>query len=124
MVGCPLVMAVTPQQLASTLIHRNEERLRLLAERANELRRLVGQWATERRARGEVTGVWLTGSLAKGTWGEQSDVDVVVEGLTRPDGATWDELVALLGTSVDLLRIEELPADFARRVRDEGEKLA
>ncbi len=58
---------------------------------------------------------------ARGAFGTGSDVDVVVAGLSVEDaGALWGELVERLGTQVDLLRLEELPPAFRRRVLEEG----
>ena len=67
---------------------------------------------------------WLIGSLARGAFGERSDVDVVVAGLDHEQ--TLDLFILLgdhLGSEVDLLRLEELGADFRDRVRREGEVL-
>lgn len=116
-------MAVTPEQLANTMLRRAEHRRAEARARAESVRAAARGWARAARARGELEAAWLIGSLVKGTWSEGSDADVVVSGLTRADGATWDELTATLGCPVDLLRLEALPLDFAARVRAEGELL-
>lgn len=117
-------MAVTPEQLAQTLLHRAATKQARHQERALELRRRLDAWARAGHARGDFQAAWLIGSLARGAWGDASDVDVVLEGLTRPEGATWSELCELLDASVDLLPLEGLPPDFAERVRREGVRLA
>jgi predicted nucleotidyltransferase len=117
-------MSVTPEQLAQSLLRRAEAREQVHAQRAKELRHLVQAWATQGAARGDFRAAWLIGSLSKGNWGEASDVDVVVDGLSAPEGVTWAELGDRLACTVDLLRLEDLPADFKERVLREGERLA
>ena len=63
----------------------------------------------------------LIGSLSGEAWGERSDVDLVVEGLDREsEAALWRRLSSALPVPVDLLRLEELPETFRRRVLAEG----
>ncbi len=64
---------------------------------------------------------WLIGSLAWGGFGERSDVDVVVRGLT-PQAATRLDLALLraLEWTVEVLRFEELPDSFRERILREG----
>jgi predicted nucleotidyltransferase len=112
---------VLPEDLARTLIERERAARQLRERRSEELRAAVEAWVREAKAGRRLERAWLIGSLAWGEWGERSDVDLVVEGLPDPEAAkAWGELERLLGTQVDLLRIEELPADFAARVREEG----
>jgi predicted nucleotidyltransferase len=54
----------------------------------------------------------------------ESDVDLAVEGLAADtrDAASAD-LEHLLGSDVDLVRIEAAPETFRRRIESEGESL-
>jgi predicted nucleotidyltransferase len=55
------------------------------------------------------TRVWLIGSLALGTFGVGSDVDLMTEGLQRDRLAdAEDTLRDIVGMHMDLLRIEDL----------------
>lgn len=107
-----------------TLNLRSEARAAEFRARGTELHERLREWARHALQEGLVRRAWLIGSLAKGTWGARSDVDVVVEGLesTRA-GRVWDELSKRLGCDVDLLELERLPPDFAQRVLREGEVL-
>ena len=72
----------------------------------------------------EVCRIWLFGSLAWGTVHSQSDIDLAVEGLpARRLFAAQGELLLASPASVDLLRLEEAPAELAARVRSEGQLL-
>ena len=114
-------MAVTPEDLASTLLERERKKRAAHARRATELREKLAEWALRSRSEGLIGRAWLIGTLAKGNWGDASDVDIVVEGLDPLlDAQAWSELERLLEARVDLLRIEDLPGAFARRVLDEG----
>lgn len=114
-------MTVTPAELAATLIKRQRELREAEESRAEQLKALVIEQIEEARRRGLIQRAWLIGSLAWGTHGAGSDVDVVVEGLDpERAGQLWATLVDRLDCEVDLLRIEELSEDFARRVRTEG----
>lgn len=64
---------------------------------------------------------WLIGSLASGTFGVGSDVDLVLDGVA-PDRATEIEVAAARasGAPVDVLRLDDLPESFRRRVQAEG----
>lgn len=116
-------MTVHPSQLAAELVRREARRREGEARRAEELRQAVRAWASEHLGRGDFGNAWLIGSLAWGTHGAGSDVDIVVEGLSGEPGALWAELVRRLDCEVDLVRLEELPADFAARVLTEGLRL-
>lgn len=64
---------------------------------------------------------WLIGSLAWGGFGERSDVDVVVAGLSAADATRLEPLlVRVAGVPVDLLHLETLPESFRARVVSEG----
>jgi predicted nucleotidyltransferase len=118
-------VTVTPQQLAETVKRRVSARNAELRAQAETLRAEVQRWANETVSAGYAARVWLIGSLATGSWGEASDVDVVLEGVSAgTDGRLWTELGRRLGVQVDLLCIEELPASFAESVRATGVVLA
>ncbi len=98
------------------------------AERAHRLRSAAREIARDLRGRREVEAVWLIGSLVWGGFGTRSDVDVVVRGAGAPHhGRLWAHWVERLGADagerVDLLRLEELPEAFQRRVLTEGLRL-
>lgn len=118
-----IVLSVAPSELASTLIRRHRASMAQLGAGREALRTAVGPaWA---RACAEVKvrplRAWLIGSLAWGGFGAESDVDVVVEGLTpEQEVALWSALEGALAHAVDLLRLEDLEAAFQQRVRDEG----
>jgi predicted nucleotidyltransferase len=114
-------VAVTPEDLARTLIRRHAARFEEWRRRGGELRRLLAEDLARAHAEGRLGRAWLIGSLAWGSFGERSDVDVVVEGLDREhEGALREELEERLGVSVDLMRLETLPARFRERVLAEG----
>ncbi len=77
---------------------------------------------TQQLAReGLMAKAWLIGSLATGTFGPGSDVDIVVGGSQPSDyGTLWNRFSDALGMEVDLLRFEELPESFRDRVSSEG----
>jgi predicted nucleotidyltransferase len=109
----------TARQLAEVLarraaVRREEAHRRSLSAKAQLVARL--------RALPGIDRAWLIGSLGKPRFGEGSDADVVVEGLSLEAwGRTWSELQLGLPVSLDLMRIEELEPEFAARVRTEGE---
>lgn len=121
--------AVEPQTdvatCAATFLARVTHELEETARRADELRHRARDAATELRHLG-ATSVWLFGSLA---WGEphpDSDVDLLVEGVSP---ASWPEAVRVIerrltGTRVDVLRSEDAPPLLNDRVRAEGIRLA
>lgn len=64
---------------------------------------------------------WLIGSLAWGGFGERSDVDVVVAGLSGAQASRLERvLLRSAGVPVDLLQLEALPESFRERVTSEG----
>lgn len=118
-------MGVAPAELAQTLVERERKKREEHARRAAELKARLSEWAHRAQQALLIKKAWLIGSLAWGTYGEASDVDVVVEGLSHADEArTWLELADWLDSQVDLLRLEDLPESFAKRVRAEGVPLA
>ena len=68
--------------------------------------------------------VVLFGSLNEAQPGPEADVDLAVEGLPVADYfAVLAELMALFGTRVDLVRLEEAPESLRERVEAEGRLL-
>ncbi|MGQ0508805.1 MAG: nucleotidyltransferase family protein [Myxococcaceae bacterium] len=107
--------------MTETLLARARQAREASSRAAAEHRKLVSDWAHRAVESGTVRSVWLIGSLAWGEPGPGSDIDIVVEGLVPgAQGRVWTELVRTLDVDVDLLQIEELPADFASRVKSEG----
>ena len=114
-------MAVRPEELAATLVARYRARQAEHASRAERLRETLGP-----ALRAELAGrwpcrAWLIGSLAHGSFGAASDVDLVVEGVPAEAApALWLALEERLDAPVDLLRLEELAPSFRARVLGEG----
>lgn len=117
-------MAVQPSDLARELARRGKLALAIEAQRAGEVRGLVNAEVAALLADGLARRAWLIGSLAWGHFGVRSDVDVVLEGLA-PDriGAAADRIARRVRTEVDVLRIEDLPDSFIRRVLADGVEL-
>lgn len=117
-------MGVRPEELARTLVRRHARKRRQAHARGQALRDELHRLVDDQLAEGRFDRAWLVGSLAWGGFDLSSDVDLVVEGLAEEDAAAfWDRLSCELGARVDLLRLESLPAEFARRVLSEGEPL-
>jgi hypothetical protein len=114
-------MAVRPEELAATLVARYRARQTAHTRRADAIRAALGPALREGLAGRGRCRAWLVGSLAHGTFGPASDVDVVVEGVTAEEAAAlWLALGERLDAAVDLLRLEELPPAFRARVLAEG----
>lgn len=110
---------VRPEDLAAMLIARHRAERQRHAARAGELRVTIERAIAAALPAG--AHAWLIGSLAWAGFGAHSDVDVVVAGLDAEAvtrlGAS---LLARAGIPVDLLRLEDLPDPFRRRVVAEG----
>ncbi len=119
-----LFMTPVPRDLARALVARRRTARLRGEERAARLRERLRSVAPRLRREGGFESAWLVGSLAWGGFGERSDVDIVVRGADPSRlGALWVAFGDALETQVDLLRIEDLPDGFARRVLAEGQKL-
>ena len=106
-------MARALRERALAARHRSEER-------ASHLGTLLPRAAECLRRHG-ATQVWLFGSLAEGRPSLESDVDLAVEGL--PAATYFDalaEVTELLGTRVDLVRVEQAPASLRQRIAETG----
>lgn len=117
-------MTVTAAQAAATLRQRADEgraaarqRAEALLARLPEVKRILcGPYGAR--------SVVLFGSLARGEPRLESDVDLAVEGLA-PEVyfAAVGDVMAALGCSIDLVRMEEAPASLAERIAAEGKPL-
>jgi predicted nucleotidyltransferase len=117
-------MAIDPRDLACELMRRRKVELEAADRRAIEIRGLVNSEVAALLAEGVARRAWLIGSLAWGNFGVRSDVDLVLEELAIDRiGATSERIASRVHASVDVLRIEEIPAAFRRRVLAEGVEL-
>ena len=112
-------MATSPHDTVVTLLQRSARTREAALKRAGEVRAQVvalvrGQLPAGARA-------WLVGSLAWGGFGERSDVDLVLDGVSGPL-ATAIEIATtkVTGLEVDLLPFRGLSPSFQRRVQEEG----
>lgn len=112
-------MAVKPQAAARLLAARarrtREEREgTAAATRARLGQALLPQLPAGARA-------WLIGSLAWGGFGERSDIDLVLAGVCPASAAAIERSLTLaLKVTVEVLRLEELPGAFQRRILSDG----
>ena len=114
-------MAVRPEELAATLVARYRAQHEEHARRAVRIRAALGPALRAELAGRSGSHAWLMGSLAHGTFGAASDVDVVVEGVpAEAAAALWLALAERLDAPVDLLRLEDLAPAFRARVLAEG----
>lgn len=106
-----------------TLIQRAQAEDQRLTEQLQRLRSCLPAAAQLLQAMG-AREVWLFGTVAWGGMHAHSDIDLAVSGL--PANA-WAGAVArvedIVGIAVDLLRFEEIPAAFAKRIREEGQRI-
>jgi len=115
---------VTAENLARTLRARSAERRAKAKVRAERLCAPLPRAATLLVERYRAGRVVLFGSLAEGTYSEQSDVDLAVDGM--PPAHYFDalaELMALFGGPVDLVRLEEAVPSPRACIEKEGRTL-
>ena len=121
-------MAVEPETdvrtCARTFLARVTRELEEAARRADALRAKAREAAQLLRGFG-ATGVWRFGSLAWGEPHQESDVDLMVEGVPA---ASWLDAVRAVerlftGAHVDALRSEDSPRQLVDRVSVEGTRL-
>lgn len=112
-------MSVSVEESARSL---RERALRARAEREDRARRVRADVEMQLRAHlPPEARAWLIGSLAWGEFGERSDVDLVLDGVTDPDASRIEEAVArAAGVEVDLLYLGDLPPSFRQRVERDG----
>lgn len=116
------MMHATPAQLADVMIERARRDLEARDRATAEVHRAVLAVLVPERARGTYERGWLIGSLITGGFTEDSDVDVVVEGLSRAgESALRRALEDAARRPVDLLRFEELDSGFRAAVTQTGE---
>ncbi len=115
---------VTGQDLAKTLRARSAERRARAERRADGLRARLPEAARLLAERYRAGRVILFGSLADGTYSEDSDVDLAVEGMP-PAGyfQALGELMALFGGPVDLVRVEDAAPSLRVYIEREGRPL-
>lgn len=115
-------MQVTPEELARVMVERARRDLDARAERLAKVKAGVVEIVRQALSSGRLERAWIIGSLATGDFAEGSDVDVVTSGLARSDeGELRDALERISAVPVDLLRLEELGADFREAVLRDGE---
>jgi predicted nucleotidyltransferase len=115
---------VTAQDLVQTMRARSAERRVKAEARAARLRAHLPQARQLLIEQYQASRVVLFGSLATGTYSEQSDVDLAVEGL--PSDLYFHalaDLMALFGVPVDLVRLEEAAASLQAHIEEEGQPL-
>ncbi|RMF29247.1 MAG: nucleotidyltransferase domain-containing protein [Chloroflexi bacterium] len=111
-------------RFASEWVRRREERRRRLQALAAEARADLAAIIEVLTRQYGVRRVILFGSLRKGRFVEESDIDLAVEGLRRAD--FYEALGAVNRLSrwwVDLKPLEDLEPFFRERVLREGEQL-
>lgn len=114
-VGMPLSVEESARKFQERALRARAERER----RALEVRAEVEQQVRTLLPAGGRA--WLIGSLVWGGFGERSDVDLVLSGVTGPQATVLEEAVARVAhASVDLLQLDELPSSFRQRVEREG----
>lgn len=106
------------------MLRRAREEQAAWARRATEVRSGLHSEIEAAAAARSFRRAWLIGSLAWDYWGRDSDVDLVVEGMTDEASSAWQtQLTGALGVHVDVLRLETLPDSFRERVLRDGVSL-
>ncbi|MBN1961315.1 MAG: nucleotidyltransferase domain-containing protein [Deltaproteobacteria bacterium] len=117
-------MSVAPKALARLLVNRRKVTNAKAQERGELLQASVRGKIKELYKSGIISRAWLIGSLARKSFGIASDVDIVIEGLKTSDiSKLAAELTLHFQVEVDLLRFEQLPLSFQKRVLAEGVRL-
>lgn len=115
-------MPVTPSEAAATLQRRYRERHLARVERAKLVHQRVKNVVRDlalSKAR-----IWLIGSLADGSFGERSDIDIVIDTVDDAQAnRLFDQLERELALPIDLLLWRELDTTFQARVLRDGERL-
>ena len=110
-------MSVDPAALAATLLARHRAEDAEIRRRASGIRDRLQIAVVAAIEGGMIARAWLVGSLAWGGFGIRSDVDVVVEGVAAEQAAAlWERLSDVIGSPIDLLRLESLTPEFRDRV--------
>ncbi len=117
------VAAALPQHVAIWRQRMRAQQL-LAAQLATQAKEDARQIAPMLRDRFGATRVILFGSLAKGTFAADSDIDLAVAGIAKADFFTaLADANSLAHTWVDLKPLEDLSPHFRQRVLETGEDL-
>jgi predicted nucleotidyltransferase len=117
-------VTVTAAQAAETLRRREEDRRAAARLRAEGLLAKLPKAKQILQDSYGVHRVVVFGSMATGEPQPESDLDLAVEGLAREHHfAAMADLMAALGCTLDLVRIEEAPPSLAQRIAAEGRRL-
>ena len=112
-------MSVTAREMLQTLRRRSAVAKQRAAAHAVALRTEVVDIVRKSLPSGGRA--WLIGSLAWGSFGQRSDVDLVFDGVDEGKLAEIEIAVARAADlSVDVLQLRELPPSFRSRVEREG----
>lgn len=112
---------VTPEETARAMVERARRELEAQAGAAARARAAATEVLRGALRDGVAQRAWLVGSVVEGPFTADSDVDVVVEGVTlAAEGALREALFEAVQRQVDLLRYEELGAAGQARVVREG----
>jgi predicted nucleotidyltransferase len=115
----PVCDANQPHDTVVTLLQRSARAREAALKRAGEVRAQVVALVRGQLPAG--AHAWLVGSLAWGGFGERSDVDLVLDGVSGPLATAIEIAVAkATGVEVDLLALRELSPSFQSRVKQEG----
>jgi predicted nucleotidyltransferase len=118
-------MTIDPARAAATLLQRERRRHAAVEARRAGLRARLPALVTTLSEEYGARRIVLFGSLAWGGFHAGSDVDVAVEGIAAermPDAAAT--ACETMDATVELFRLETLPASFRQRILDQGEALA
>lgn len=114
----------TALDLAQTMRARSAQEQARAELRAQRLRGLLPQAKRLLVERYQARRVLLFGSLALGSYSEQSDVDLAVEGMpSAPYFSALADLMGLFGGPVDLVRLEEAAPSLRSAIEQEGRPL-
>ena len=112
-------MPTSPHDTVVTLQQRSARAREAALKRAGEVRAQVVALVRGQLPAG--AHAWLVGSLAWGGFGERSDVDLVLDGVSGPLGTAIEIAVTrATGVEVDLLPFRGLAPSFQHRVQQEG----
>lgn len=119
-----MTVPTTPADTARHLRGLAARRRALAATRAERLRGRLPAGAELLRGRYGARRVILFGSLATGACRVDSDVDIAASGVPPEKYfAALADLMEVLGTPVDLVRLEDAPESLRDRIAAEGEAL-
>lgn len=98
--------------------------LRQREQRRRDLRATADRISVMLRAEFGAQQVWVSGSVVRPWFHEDSDLDLAAEGIASSRRAeAWDPASALAHTSVDLVFLEEAAPLLRERILTDGEPL-